>query len=332
VSQDNSQTILIIDDHPETLHLTSIVLKRHGFHVHEALTGPDGIDIALREPIDLILLDIMMPGMDGFEVCRQIRANRRIGRIPIVMFTARSQAADRKIALESGANDYVIKPLRPNILVEHVKATLASVTPTEASTASISDKPSAIVVVGVRSTPESTFVNINLAACLRTLGHVTASVQTGPAESAEQLQTALVAAVSDASAQPDDRRTFLFAHLNTVDPHDLETLRQQTDHFIVCFSPNLHDMSLTQSLLQTVQDGTSPGYKLQALLIDLHGESQLTKSTVTGLLQYQLLDIIQVESEMVATADAAGQPFVIAYPHHHATHKLMQIAASLVIS
>lgn len=117
-----SYKILVIDDHSETLRLITLVLERHGFIVSTATNGQAGIQRALTILPDLILLDIMMPMMSGIDVCRALRAEKRLDNIPIVMFSARSQIEDKNDAYAAGADEYIVKPTRPQELIERVQA------------------------------------------------------------------------------------------------------------------------------------------------------------------------------------------------------------------
>lgn len=115
-----SEKILVIDDHFETLRLTSLILKRKSYTVLTAQSGAGGLELARQSKPDLVLLDIMMPEMDGIEVCRQLRADTAFDNVPIMMFTARSREADRGEALRAGASDIVVKPTRPRELLDRV--------------------------------------------------------------------------------------------------------------------------------------------------------------------------------------------------------------------
>jgi CheY-like chemotaxis protein/MinD-like ATPase involved in chromosome partitioning or flagellar assembly len=120
-----AEKILIIDDDLDTLKLVGLMLQKHGFQILAASAGSPGLDLALAEIPDLILLDIMMPGMDGYEVARRLRGNEKTLDIPIIMFTAKSQLEDKVAGFEAGADDYLTKPTHPSELQAHVKALLA---------------------------------------------------------------------------------------------------------------------------------------------------------------------------------------------------------------
>ncbi len=118
------QSILVIEDEPDILELIRYNLAKEGFAVTGADTGEEGLDEARARAPDLILLDLMLPGIDGLEVCRALRADPRTGPIPIVILTARGEEADIVAGLERGADDYVVKPFSPKVLAARVRAVL----------------------------------------------------------------------------------------------------------------------------------------------------------------------------------------------------------------
>lgn len=119
-----SGTILVIDDEKDLQELVRYNLEKDGYDVIVARDGTSGLDIALRHRPDLIVLDLMMPGMDGLEVCRRLRSDDRGRKVPLIMLTAKATEADRVVGLELGADDYVTKPFSPRELVARVKAIL----------------------------------------------------------------------------------------------------------------------------------------------------------------------------------------------------------------
>ncbi len=118
-----TKKILVVDDHPETLRLISFILERADYQVTTARSGLAGIEAAREVVPDLVLLDIMMPGMDGVEVCKQLRedSNPDVANMTIVMFSARSMMTDRDEAFAAEADGYIVKPTRPKELVGLVK-------------------------------------------------------------------------------------------------------------------------------------------------------------------------------------------------------------------
>jgi pilus assembly protein CpaE len=120
-----AEKILIIDDDLDTLRLVGLMLQRQGYQITAAPSGQQGLDKAFEQPPNLILLDIMMPDMDGYEVARRLRGNPKTEKIPILMFTAKTQLDDKVAGFEVGADDYLTKPTHPSELQSHVKALLA---------------------------------------------------------------------------------------------------------------------------------------------------------------------------------------------------------------
>ena len=116
--------ILAVDDEPQILKLVMLSLKAGGFAVIEASDGISAIEIAEAEQPDLILMDVMMPVLDGFEACRRLKDNPATKDIPVVMLTAKTQLAEQKEGLDCGAMDYICKPFAPKDLVARVKELL----------------------------------------------------------------------------------------------------------------------------------------------------------------------------------------------------------------
>nr|MBP7228635.1 response regulator [Longilinea sp.] len=117
--------ILIADDDPETLRLVSLMLQRQGYQVVTASNGVQAIGLARVEKPDLMIIDVMMPDLDGFEVVRQLRKNAETVTTPILMFTAKSQVEDKVQGYEAGADDYLTKPVHPAELQARLKSLLA---------------------------------------------------------------------------------------------------------------------------------------------------------------------------------------------------------------
>ena len=105
-----SQQILIVEDEADIRELLRFNLEREGFTVHEAADGTQGLALARQHTPDLVLLDVMLPGVDGFEVCRRLGAQAETSHIPVLMLTARGEEVDRVVGLSLGADDYVVKP------------------------------------------------------------------------------------------------------------------------------------------------------------------------------------------------------------------------------
>jgi two-component system alkaline phosphatase synthesis response regulator PhoP len=119
-----AKRILIVDDEPDILEILHYNLRKEGFVVLQASDGRQGLEVAEREKPDLILLDIMMPELDGVEVCRLLRANKVFSETPIAFLTARDEDFSQITALDVGGDDYITKPIKPRVLISRIQALL----------------------------------------------------------------------------------------------------------------------------------------------------------------------------------------------------------------
>lgn len=118
------ELILAVDDEEDILELIRYNLAREGYRIGAAKTGEEALEEARREKPDLIILDLMLPGIDGLEVCRRLKSDALTAPIPIVMLTAKGEDADIVTGLELGADDYITKPFSPRVLLARIKAAL----------------------------------------------------------------------------------------------------------------------------------------------------------------------------------------------------------------
>lgn len=114
--------ILIAEDDRDIAELVAHYLQKAGWTPHVASAGDEALAYARATPVDLVLLDVMLPGLSGIEVCRALRADKTTAGVPIIMLTARAEEADRVTGLETGADDYISKPFSPNELVARIRA------------------------------------------------------------------------------------------------------------------------------------------------------------------------------------------------------------------
>jgi two-component system alkaline phosphatase synthesis response regulator PhoP len=114
--------ILIVEDDRDIVEMVEYNLRDEGYATVSALNGEDGVNSARKERPDLIILDIMLPVMDGFEVCRALKSDEATARIPIIILSAKSQETDKVVGLELGADDYVTKPFSPRELIARIRA------------------------------------------------------------------------------------------------------------------------------------------------------------------------------------------------------------------
>ena len=114
--------ILVAEDDRDIADLIARYLHKHGWNAHVVGAGDEALAYAKREPVDLVVLDVMLPGLSGLEVCRALRSDTATEAIPIIMVTARAEETDRILGLDLGADDYLAKPFSPNELVARVRA------------------------------------------------------------------------------------------------------------------------------------------------------------------------------------------------------------------
>ena len=112
--------ILVVEDNEKNMYLIAFILEKAGHHVLRAVTGEEGVDKAKRERPELILMDIQLPGIDGFEATQQIRASTTAGRIPIVAITSFAMTGDRERLLAAGCNGYIEKPIDPDTIMAQI--------------------------------------------------------------------------------------------------------------------------------------------------------------------------------------------------------------------
>jgi phosphate regulon transcriptional regulator PhoB len=115
---------VIIEDEKDIVDLVRYNFRKEGFEVEGFLRGKEGLEYLRQRPADLILLDVLLPDTDGFEICRRLRADDRLKNVPIIFLTAKGEEIDRVLGLEIGADDYVVKPFSPRELIARVKAVL----------------------------------------------------------------------------------------------------------------------------------------------------------------------------------------------------------------
>lgn len=159
-----TEKILIIDDDVDTLKLVGLMLERHGYEIIVASSGALGIEKAKEETPQLILLDIMMPDMDGYDVTRRLRSDPTLAHIPIIMFTAKTMVDDKVAGFEAGVDDYLTKPTHPAELTAHIKAVLSRATQTQAIP---SEKARTMAFLGARGGIGTTTLALNTSIALQ---------------------------------------------------------------------------------------------------------------------------------------------------------------------
>ncbi|MDX1991489.1 MAG: response regulator [bacterium] len=162
-----SEKILIVDDDIDSLKLIGLMLQRHGYEVIAASSGNQAISKTLSERPDLVILDVMMPDMNGYEVCRRLRANPDTQPIPIIMFTAKTLIDDKVAGFEAGADDYLTKPTHPAELASRVSTILQR---TASQRRKEVGRGTAIGLLGVKGGLGTTTLALNLGAAMKMAG------------------------------------------------------------------------------------------------------------------------------------------------------------------
>ena len=120
----SGEKIVVVEDEPDILEVLSFNLQREGFEVMSVSSGPEGIRMIEQERPDLVLLDLLLPGVDGLDICRHVRSEPELKQTPVIMVTAKGEESDIVLGLGVGADDYIQKPFSPKELVARVKAVL----------------------------------------------------------------------------------------------------------------------------------------------------------------------------------------------------------------
>ena len=121
-----TKKILIVEDDPGVLRATSFILEKEGYQIITAQDGLEGLKKAKEDNPDLLILDVMLPGIDGFEICHSLRSEPQTADMPILMFSAKGQESDKATGLKMGADDYITKPVDREVLIERVAAWLTA--------------------------------------------------------------------------------------------------------------------------------------------------------------------------------------------------------------
>ncbi|WP_290923583.1 response regulator transcription factor [Halodesulfovibrio sp.] len=141
-----ANTILLVEDDEDIRQLLTFTFEAAGFDVITRSDGQEGLDAAIAEVPDVVILDIMLPSMSGLDICKMLKRNAETESIPVIMLTARGEEVDRVVGLELGADDYVVKPFSPRELVLRVRAVLKRNTPVEPVSKGTSLKMDGLVV------------------------------------------------------------------------------------------------------------------------------------------------------------------------------------------
>ena len=142
------ERILVVDDEEDILELVRFNLSREGHEVICAETGEKALEILKAEPVDLMVLDLMLPGMDGFSVVKRAKSDLRIKHVPIVMLTAKSSETDVVAGLQLGAEDYIIKPFSPRVLIARIHKVLRRISQTPSESTDLIRRDELVIDLG----------------------------------------------------------------------------------------------------------------------------------------------------------------------------------------
>jgi CheY-like chemotaxis protein len=286
--------ILVVDDDPSALKLIGYTLRREGFEVTTAADGMEALTLVRHERFDLIILDIMMPGMDGYEVCRRLRANPQTATVPVIMLTARSMVKDKVSGFRSGTDEYITKPLLPHELVSRVKALLLRASLSQAGTQRPPGKT--LALVGTKGGVGTTTLAVNLACLLAHDGQavILADLSTAPLASMQMLDVepsqGVHALLSEA---PPDLSVRRLEPLLVEVASNLRVLPSPASGCVPSLLQNAADLEALRSLLASLTEvlvldlGCALHLPTSALLGQADGVVLVSESTRLGLILLQ---------------------------------------------
>jgi pilus assembly protein CpaE len=345
--------ILLIDDDPDSVRLLTLMLNPEGYQVTSARSGHEGLRLAIQEPHDLIIVDVMMPDMDGFDVCRTIRKNPIIGTVPVLMLSARTRVDDKIEGLRAGASDYMTKPVNRKDLLARIEGLLL---------VHLEQGGKVIAVMGVKPGTGATTVACNLAIALRAISAkriviVDANLPFGdldvllniPASrtwadlvpSLSELDSDMIASVlvphasgikvllapgsqEDVSSYPSNAVNKIVALLKSVtdyiildapapDQESALALLEIADIVALVFTPDLPTLSLTPLALELARSKRNPPPEVH-LVLNRAGTG-LAATAIETQLKLKLAAQIPDEEALVAISANRGVPLVMSQPN-----------------
>ncbi len=363
-----AQTILVVDDDLDTLTLIGLTLQRRGFTVVKAQSGPEALGKLKVDLPDLMVVDVMMPHMDGYEVCRTVKSDPRTAHLPVIMLTAKAQTASQLEGFRAGAVDYITKPVHPQDLAARIASVLARAQAVPAET-----RPSLIAIAGAKGGVGATTLAVNVATALvaryRTLlidleASGTDAIQLGlePQRSLADL-VELEDDPNDPAAleqviTPHDSGLQLIAAADTsLDParvglilNQAATLcdacvldlgwgitqvtrlvAQRCKVFMIVLDADRITLSQAGRLLQLLQEAEVPSEAIKLVWIDRQGLSiEAGLNTIAAVLGRAPDVTIEPATDALEEALDQGRPLVLCQPDHPASVKMRELAESLL--
>jgi len=363
-----SQRILAVDDDADVPTLIRLLLKRYGIEVIEARSGAEALGFLAHDLPDLVILDVMMPEMDGYEVCRHIRADPRMAHLPVVMLTARTLLESRVEAFRAGADDYVTKPVHAAELVARLQAILE-----HSASGPVHKEGRAISVLGARGGVGATTLAVNLALALaaqaRTIltdlevgGMAAAHLGLNPPHGLNNLLTLEADAIDPANVEavltphPSGLRLLAAADgpvdsarvgavfnrllsLCDVCVFDLgaglsqiaRTIAQHSHDFILVLDSDRVGLMQVHRVMHGLNEARLPHAALKLVWINRLGLSaENAQSAIRASLGHDPVAIIGPAANAMYDAIEQGQPLLVSQPDHPAAVQMRALAASLM--
>jgi pilus assembly protein CpaE len=236
-----AEKILIIDDDIDTLKLVGLMLERQGYEIAVANNGALGLSKAAAENPQLILLDVMMPDLDGYEVTRRLRGDPALAHIPVIMFTAKTMVDDKVAGFEAGVDDYLTKPTHPAELTAHVKAVLARAAQVRAAPV---DRAKIVAFLGAKGGVGTTTLALNVSVSLQSRGQDVILAELNPGRAS----IGLILGVRDPGGLSNLlHRSMKDIHLRSVES---ELVSDRTGLRLLLASPKPNEGDLDQAVSQ----------------------------------------------------------------------------------
>jgi CheY-like chemotaxis protein/MinD-like ATPase involved in chromosome partitioning or flagellar assembly len=363
-----SQRILVVDDEADTLEMIKFMLRRQGFEVMLAQSGPEALKLLARDIPDLIILDVMMPEMDGNQVSQQIRADSRTSFVPLVMLTARSGTPHQVKGLLSGADEYLVKPVTQDELVNCIQTVLAR------SMDSRTKKTTQVIsVLGAKGGVGATTLAVNLALVLAAhvntvlvdfepYGKATLGLGVRSARglsdlrtcTADHLDRAIVETaltlhpsslrlLASADAPVDAARAgVILNHLRTmceVCMLDLGagadelalTLASRSNVLILALDSDPVTLAQARRVIDEVKEAASPWPDLKLVHVNRAGmPDEAARAAVQAAMGNEPVTVMGPALDALQQAAKLGQPLVISQPDHPVAVQLRAFADSLI--
>lgn len=361
--------ILIIDDDQDILRLLEFSLKRAGYQVTLCQDGVEGLAEVRAEPPDVVICDVMMPRMNGYEFCRQARSDPALQTMPIIFFSARFQPVDKKTALEAGATDYIPKSVAPSMLIERINelmATAAAPPPVQGMIGVLSLRggvgaTSLAVNLAVGLARKTRVTLVDLAMCsghvalmlgLRPTSHMASLLDTLQGSiSPEKVQAHLIAhntgvqvlASAPAFEETSPSAGLVFAlmqHLKSTTPvvildlpnalaPDVAPLLSLLDKIILLLSPEVPSLQSTATALQGLLKLGVTDSNIKLVANQVNPHHLLPLEAIEKTLKRPVLASIPFEAEMVKAANS-GQPLLLSHPNSAGALALGKLATTIL--